>query len=471
MPTIRLPYEWQPRPYQRAAWEYLEAGGKRAVVVAHRRWGKDEVALHWAAVAAHERVGSYWHMLPQYAQARKAIWSAVNPLTGRRRIDDAFPPALRAATNEQEMLIRLRCGSTWQVIGSDNYQSLVGTPPVGIVFSEFARADPAAWAYLAPILAENNGWAIFVSTPLGRNHLHQLYEMARSTDGWHAELQTVDDTGAIAPEIVEQQRREYVSLFGAEAGEALIEQEYYCSFAAAIIGAYWGKELAAAEREGRIARLDRVPDCPVHTAWDIGVDDPMAIWVYQVGPGWLHVIDYYESSGHGFEHYVAWLRERGYVGGIDWVPHDAKIRDPSAPDIVYWRDGARVTEARTRIQHLVELGRAPRLVPAHKLMDGINAGRRTLAHAKFDGERCARGLAALREYRAEWDAEARTFRERPAHDWASHAADAWRYLSMGWLSAAPPAEARPAVMRGIESVTADELLRLHRIDRRRSARI
>ena len=126
MAEIILPHKWQPRPYQQTLWNRLESGTKRCIEVAHRRWGKDDVALHWAAVAATQRPGTYWHCLPQIAQARKSVWSAVNPHTGKRRIDEAFPQAIRASTNETEMFIRFKNGSTWTVIGSDNYDTLVG---------------------------------------------------------------------------------------------------------------------------------------------------------------------------------------------------------------------------------------------------------------------------------------------------------------------------------------------------------
>ena len=162
MPTIQLPADgWRPRPYQRDVWNYLERGGKRAVAVWHRRAGKDEFCLRWASVAAFQKVGNYWHMLPMANQARRAIWEAVNPHTGKRRIDEAFPVALRETTREQEMMIRFKNGSTWQVVGSDNYDSLVGAPPVGVTFSEWALADPRAWAFIRPILLENDGWALF----------------------------------------------------------------------------------------------------------------------------------------------------------------------------------------------------------------------------------------------------------------------------------------------------------------------
>jgi hypothetical protein len=268
-------------------------------------------------------------MLPEYSQGRKAIWTAVNPQTGKRRIDEAFPHELRANTNDQEMFIRFKNGSTWQVVGSDRFDSAVGSPPAGITFSEWALSNPAAWAYLAPILVENNGWAIFITTSRGRNHAKTMHDMARVTDGWHAQTLTIDDTG-FPKHLVEAQRKEYHSIFGADAGDALIEQEYYCSFEAAVLGSFWGKEISRAEREGRICKVDIDPELPVHKAWDIGVDDPMAIWCFQLGPGVVNVVDYYEASGFGFDHYWEWNEARGYHG-IDWVPHDAKMREVGAP--------------------------------------------------------------------------------------------------------------------------------------------
>lgn len=420
MPEIILPNKWEPRHYQRPIWEALESGKKRAIEVAHRRWGKDDVCLHWAAVSAFERPATYWHMLPMYAQGRKAIWTAVNPHTGKRRIDEAFPHELRANTNEQEMFIRFRNGATWQVLGSDNFDSVVGSPPAGVTFSEWALSNPAAWGYLAPILLENGGWALFITSSRGRNHAKSMLDMARNDpETWFAEVSTVTDTGAISAEAVEAQRREYHGIYGEEAGDALIEQEYFCSFDAAVLGAYYGKELSAAERKGRITKIDVIPDQPVYIAWDIGVDDPMAFWCFQVFPGRINVVDYYESTGYGFDHYVEWLNERGY-SGTDWVPHDAKKREPTEKG------------ARTRIDSLIALGRRPRLVPDQKLMDGINAARITIPICYFDAERCAKGLDALREYKAEWDQQNRVFRKVPKHDWASHAADAFRYMSLVW---------------------------------------
>lgn len=424
------------------------------MAVWHRRFGKDEVFLHWAAVAAHQRPASYWHMLPEYSQGRKAIWTAVNPHSGIRRIDEVFPQELRANTNDNEMFIRFKCGSTWQVVGSDRYDTAVGSPPAGVTFSEWALSNPAAWAYLGPILAENNGWAAFITTSRGRNHAKAMLDMARTNKEWFAEVLTVEDTGAIPLHIVEAQRQEYHAIFGEEAGDALIEQEYFCSFEAAVLGSYWGKMLAQAELDGRICKVDVDRSLPVDAAWDIGYDDAMAIWCFQVvlGPNGrpiINMVDYYEQSGQGFDHFCDWMAERKYQG-IDWVPHDAKVHEVGAPG------------ARSRIETLKRLGkpigRTAALVPDQRLMDGINAARLTIPFARFDSQRCAKGLDCLREYKAEWDADARVFRKTPAHNWASHGADAWRYLSLSWKQPRPDPVVDP--IRGASEMTMEEAWKL-----------
>jgi len=252
--------------------------------------------------------------------------------------------------------------------------------------------------------------------------------MAQTRADWFSEVLPVNVTGAMSEEAVEQQRVEYTGIFGKEAADALIDQEYYCSFEAAILGAYWGKEMLLAEQQGRITDVPVNTDLPVHTAWDIGVDDAMAIWCFQVYPDHLDIVDYYEGHGQGFDHYADWLDKRGYRG-TDWG--DAKVREVGAPG------------ARTRIETLVALGRRPELVPNESLMDGVNAGRKTIPFARFDKVRCAQGLEALRSYCTEWDEKARAFKKTPDHNWASHGADAWRYLSLSWRAPMREPDAQP----------------------------
>lgn len=471
MARIRLPNNnWQPRGYQRKLWDYLEGGGLRAIEIAHRRWGKDEIFLNWAAVSAHTpgKVGNYWHMLPEYAQARKAIWDSVNPHTQERRIFEAFPRDSIDGLRDNDMFIRFKSGSSWQVVGSDNFKNLVGAAPRGITFSEWAKASPGAWPYLSPILAENGGWAAFITTPEGKNHAHGMYKNALTSDNWFAELQTVDDSGAIErlrAQIAEDLQT-YTAMFGEEAATAMIEQEYYCSFAAAILGAYWGKEISRLENAGNMVELDPVRGYAIHTAWDIGMDDPMAIWVFQSGPGWLHILDYTEGSGHGFDHYCDWLKERGYAGGNDYVPHDAKQREPGSPG------------GRTRIATLIAMGRNPVLVPDHKPIDRINAARRLLSQKDdsgryltwFDEKRCGpMGLECLRSYKQEWDQINRTFARTAKHDWASHGADAFGHLAVAVEVPMPKKPDAPKSQLIIpKPLTVNDLLRSQRNQQRRA---
>src|SRR5688572_18113045 len=160
-------------------------------------------------------------MLPMYAQARKAIWDAVNPHSGKKRIDEAFPEELRDATNDQEMKIKFKNGSTWQVVGSDNYRSLVGSGVAGIVFSEFSKANPSAWGYLSPILKENDGWALFISTPEGHNHFENLLRGAEKRDGWFGELLTNDQTHIFTEEGLQEELDTLIDLHGPDYAKSL----------------------------------------------------------------------------------------------------------------------------------------------------------------------------------------------------------------------------------------------------------
>jgi phage terminase large subunit len=244
----------------------------RADVAAHRRWGKDDIALNWTARACHQRIGTYWHLLPEASQARKAIWDAINPHTGKRRIDEAFPEALRAQTLNNEMFIRFKCGSSWQVIGSDNYNSLVGSPPIGITFSEWQLARPEAWTYMRPILAENGGWALFLWTSRGRNHAVRAFE-ARERDkaNWFTQKSTALETSVFTVEQLDRERQELIDEAGSEEeGDAKFRQEYLVDFDAAVPGSYFGAQIKLATDEGRIGAYSHIPSLKVDTAWDIG---------------------------------------------------------------------------------------------------------------------------------------------------------------------------------------------------------
>jgi phage terminase large subunit len=439
---LQLPYNWKPRAYQLPLWSYLNRGGKRAVNVWHRRAGKDDVALRWACVQAYKRVGNYWHMLPEASQARKAIWDAINRRTGMRRIDEAFPLALRETTRENEMLIKFHNGSTWQVVGSDNYNSLVGSAPVGVVFSEFALAQPAAWAYIRPILRENDGWAIFIYTPRGKNHGWYLYQSALKSEDWFAEKLTVDQTGVFTPEELATELAELQREYGPEQGRSFWEQEYFCSFEAAILGAVYGAWILQAERAGRVTDFAIDPAIPINTSWDIGFDDSTAIWFWQLLPGEIRFVDYYENSHQDIEFYCTILKDRGYRYDKHFAPHDAAHKLFAAG-------------GRSIVEQAMRLGVKMYSLPAATQQNSEAAARATLERSWFHKTNCEKGLEALRQYHYEWDEKTRTFKSTPLHDWSSHACDAFEICGQAWYVAPPKQE--PPKPRFLDEITADEI--------------
>lgn len=434
MSTIQIPNQWVPRSYQLPLWSYLENGGKRAIAIAHRRWGKDDVLLNWSAVAAFQRIGTYWHCLPEYSQARKTIWKAIDAHTGKRRIDMAFPEALRASTNDTEMMITFINGSTWQCVGSDQYNSLVGAGPAGITFSEWALANPSAWGYFRPMLQENDGWAAFITTPRGANHAKSMLEAGEKSQDWFAEVSTISDTGALTPAQIEEAKTDYIATYGEDAGLAQFSQEYDCSFSAAILGAYYAKEIQDIRRQGRVKDFEPVPGLPVHTAWDLGVRDSTVIWWFQVVGSKLRIIDVYESHGSGISHYAEVIKAKPYRRGTDYVPHDAKVTEFGT--------------GKTRIETMLEHGLNPQLVPDIGVSDGINATRLTLPLCTFHS-RCEPGLNALEQYQRKWNDQSKSFSASAKHDWTSHYADAFRYLSVAW-AALKTAEKKPEPGEGID---------------------
>ena len=357
-------------------------------------------------------------MLPEAAQARKAIWEAINPHTGVRRIDEAFPHEIREQTRSNEMFIRLKGGATWQVVGSDNFDSLIGSPPVGLVFSEYAVADPRAWTMLRPILAENGGWAIFPYTPRGRNHGWALRETARLEENWLLDERTVDQTAVFTKETLEEERRQLIRENGQEEGEAYFRQEYYISFDAAVRGAYYARLMAQAEEDKRITGVPYDGAGLVTTAWDIGIGDSTAIWFMQGIGRELRAIDYYEASGMPLAHYVEVLTRKPYAYAEDILPHDAQARELGTGK---------------SIQELLQgMERKVRIAPKLSVDQGIQAVRTMLPRIWFDEKKCERGIAALRQYRAEYDEERKVLSNRPLHDWTSHGCDAMRYFAVSW---------------------------------------
>jgi hypothetical protein len=423
---------WVPRGDQMPLWAYLIDGGKRAVEVAHRRWGKDEIGMRYIREAAYKgefsvpRVGNYWHMLPKAEQCRKAIWEAVNPHTGKRRVDECFPVEERSQTRESDMFIRWPNGSTYQLVGSDNYNNLIGSPPVGLLFSEYAVANPQAWAILSPILEENGGWAAFISTSRGNNHLKQMHDYARVAEGWFAQLTPATQTPVFTAVQLEHIRSDLIGLFGQEFGEAMFNQEYLCSWEGATLGSYYGKQMAFAKQEGRITSVPWASGLEVFTFWDLGIDDSMTVWFGQFVGRERRWIDYYENTGYGLEHYAKVLKEKPYVYGRHYLPHDAAHRQLGGGEY-----------AKTSEEILNDLGIKPTEIVQRPrdgvaVINGINLVRNALSQCWFDEKKCWQGISALETYHAEYDEVKKVLKNNPAHTWESHAADAMRTFGVGF---------------------------------------
>ena len=409
-------------------WCALEGGIKRAVAVWHRRAGKDSVGLNWTVTAAHERIGLYWHLFPTMKQGRRDLWDGMTK-EGRPFLDYWPKELIAGEPNNTEMKIRLRNGSMWQVVGAAEYDALRGPNPLGVVISEYAIQDPRAWELIRPILAENQGWAVFLYTPRGRNHAHQLYQTARKSDKWFCELLTAGDTGAISEEVIQTEREGGMS-------EQMIRQEFWCSFDAPLMGAFYAEQMMAAADEGRITHVPHQPELSVETWWDLGFTDATAIWFVQKAGQEVHCIDYYENSGEGLAHYANMLQDRGkpvamggraYKYGRHVLPFDARAHE--------------LGTGKTRVEVLAELGIEVDIAPDLSIADGVAAARNMLARTWFDENRCERGIEALRQHRKEMDEERSDgltpyYKRRRREDWTSHACDAFRYGAVA-LKGAP----------------------------------
>lgn len=393
------------------------------MAVWHRRAGKDEIVLNAFRELALKRPATYWHCFPEYKQARKAIWLGVNSNTGRRRIDEAFPPEIRKRVLDDDMFIEFTNGATWQLLGSDRYDATVGAGPAGIAYSEWALCNPSAWAYHSPMIRESKGFAAFITTPRGNNHAKSMADRAARSDDWFYELLTVEDTGALSKSVLADALAEYQDLHGIDMGLAFFEQEYMCSWSGAMVGAYWGAEINRAEREGRVCDFAIDETEPVHTAWDLGKSTNNPIWCFQVIKGEPRIVDFYQPESDDLDDWCKWLDDRGYRG-IDYVPHDIIVTE--------W--GSK----RTRLELLRDRKRNPRRLPQVAVADGLQAGRATINAARFRStERVSAGLEGLKNYRREWDDDRKTFRDVPVKDWAEHIGSAFRYLGLAWRDHTP----------------------------------
>jgi phage terminase large subunit len=408
---VKVTISYRPRPYQAIFEQAMLAGKRRAFLLYHRRAGKDIACWNFLInCALEDRPGLYFYVLPTYTQGKRVIWDGIDE-SGTKLLHFIPKDLIVGKPNSTEMKLNLINGSMIQIVGAENYDALRGTNPKGVVFSEYAMQDPRAWTeVISPILAKNDGWAVFNTTPLGKNHAFDLWQMAERSENWFTQKLTVDDTNLIPRSVIDTEILEGKP-------EEIIQQEYWCSFDRGVDGTYYGRLISKAWDDGRICSVPYDPSLDVDTSWDLGVGDSTAIWFFQQTPGGeVHFIDFYENTGEGLAHYVSVLREKDYLYGKHYLPHDVKARELGT--------GA------SREEMLRKLRVKPTIVPKLSIDDGIQAVRSILPRSWFDKTKCATGINHLENYRKAYSNKLRSYLDRPLHDDASNASDSLRYCSL-----------------------------------------
>lgn len=410
MTTITIPFE--PYPWQQ---EFVDAmqTKKRAVLVIHRRGGKDLICWNWFILKALARKGIYYYIFPEYSQGRKIVWDGMDE-EGFGYID-YIPRSLIAKRLNNEMKILLKNGSLIQIVGSDRFDTLRGTNPFGVVLSEYAFQNPVVWdSILQPILQKNNGWAVFNSTPFGQNHFYDKYLIAKANpEEWYSTFLTIKDTGLISEEDIQKKKD------SGEMSEEAIAREYYCSFTAGLTGVIYNKYMEEAIKEKRIGNIPWDKTAKVNTAWDLGISksDTTAIIFYQNIGNEIHIIDDYENYNEGWPHYADILKNKPYIYETHFAPHDIKNKELSS--------------GLSRVFAAKNIGIEFTILPTLKLSveEGIEAARSIFPRVWIDANKAKRLIKCLSNYRRKYDDKLGIY-GKPIHDWASHFADSFRYLSI-----------------------------------------
>ena len=381
-----------------------------SISTAADRAGKDVVAFNIMIRAALKKVGVYFYCLPTYSQGRKVIWDGI--LSDGTRFLDFIPNELIAHKNNNEMKLTLNNGSIIQVVGSDTAsQTLVGTNPQGIVFSEWSRSDPSSYTYLRPALVYNNAWAIFISTPFGKNHMYEMAQIAQhNPKEWFSSTKTILDTGVISLHDIEKEKHEGLI------SDDLIQQEYFGSYEAGAEGSYYSKYIQKMILDGRITDVPWEPSFKVHSSWDLGVHDKTCIIMYQVVGNVVRLVDYYENCDKGLDHYVKILQEKPYIWGNHFAPHDIAVRELST--------------GLSRLELARRMGISFKVLPAIPVDDGIELAKITFSRLWIDSIKCATLIKSLESYRREWDNSKKVYKNHHLHDQHSDRADSFRYMCM-----------------------------------------
>ena len=397
-----------PRDYQLPVIQALESGEyKRLLLCWSRRMGKDHVAFYIAIRQMLTKVCTIFYIFPTYRQCRIALWDGIN--SDGQRIIDYIPKELIANKNDSEMKIRLINGSLLQFVGSQDVDKVRGSACFGAIFSEYAMQDPGVWTALRPILAQNDGWALFNSTPKGRsNHFWDLYNLAQESDKWFLSFNNVETVDYISQEALDEERKEM--------SEDFYMQEWLCDFNAGCEGAYYSQYLLKMRLNNQITTVPWEPSFQVSTACDLGMRDEFTLVFFQVIGQTVRIIDSYHNSGKGLEHYISVINSKPYNYKSHWAPSDIQVRE--------------LGTGLSRLEKARQLGISYQIAPNLSIMDGIEAVRSTLSRVYIDEDKCKDLIAAIENYRKEFDSKKKVYQDHPLHDKHSHFADTLRYMCL-----------------------------------------
>lgn len=403
--------QFVPEWYQWPVIDAIEKDNKRNVILVwNRRAGKDITSLNILIRQALKRRGSYLYMLPQQKQARQVIFQGMT-YEGKPLLS-YIPEELIARKLQQEMTIHLINGSIIYFCGSNYFDAYRGISPMGLVMSEAAYSHPMAYPTFVPALERNDAFSLLISTPNGYNWFYDLYNKAKNNKQWFAQILSVEETNTQTKEQIDEQIAE------GKISWDMAQQEWYCRFDIGAVGSYYAKYLNEMELNEQISSFPWERGVPVHTSWDIGVNDHTAIIFFQVIGGSIVIIDFYQNRNLGIDHYIDYIKTKPYQYGTHLWPHDGKQRQKvsaeSLTDMVY------------------QMGLETTVVPIGLIGTGIEKVRRMLSKIKIDQDKCKPLLKALRDYRKEYDQERKVYKDKPLHDENSDAADALRTLCMGY---------------------------------------
>jgi len=415
-----LPYRFTPRHYQQKLYTaFYEERKRNLYQVLHRGAGKTYNAFNFLLSVAIRTKGLYLHTFPTLKLARDALWEGMD-MEGHPLLD-CIPKTLIKNINRTFYEIELINGSLVKLYGTDYYNRLRGLNLMGCVFDEFAFQNPIAADVVRPRLVLNKGFALYITTPNGKNHAHQLFENNKDNPDWYVEKLSIEDTKdgdgnpIINQEMIDSERR-------AGYDENKIQAEYYCSFEAGVEGAYYSKQLEQAYKEDRIIEFDIDTRQPVFTFWDLGYSDYTSIWFVQFYENKIYLIHYYENCQEEPLHYCHYIKDWAKANkmhyGRHYAPHDA------------FHQTALGTWSGTCRTYGVPLVPVPKAGTKDSVQEGIQQVRFFFPKMIFHKINCANGISILQSYHKSYDEKNQTYRDKPAHDFASHGADAMRYLAM-----------------------------------------